>query len=199
MPVITFEQALARTTDVKRHLLLGNGFSIALFPGRFSYGSLLAATDFTAHPEAGEAFNLLGTTDFEVVINAMRQAVTLFPLYGGDDAALAKMQQHAEALKELLVQAIAGKHPARPSDITDQQYRTCREFLAHFVGNSRVKDTDLRGCIFTLNYDLLLYWTLMHDRLLTPHPDFPHMLTEEAAKPLQHDDGFRAPDDDADA
>uniref|UniRef100_UPI0021E063D6 DUF4917 family protein n=1 Tax=Granulicella arctica TaxID=940613 RepID=UPI0021E063D6 len=67
MPVITFEQALAKTIDVKRHLLIGNGFSMDLFPHCFSYGSLLESTDFTAHPEARQAFDLLGTTDFEMV------------------------------------------------------------------------------------------------------------------------------------
>src|ERR1035438_2447842 len=102
MPVITFEEALAQTEDVKRHLLLGNGFSIALFPNRFSYGSLLDSVDFTAYPQAKLAFDALGTTDFEIVIQALRQAVTLLPIYGGDVAAKALMEQHAEALKELL-------------------------------------------------------------------------------------------------
>lgn len=199
MPVITFEQALAETAAVKRHLLLGNGFSIALFPGRFSYASLLGATDFTNYPEAYEAFNLLGTTDFEVVINALQKAAILLPPYGDDGAALAKMQDHANALKELLVQAIARRHPERPGDINDQQYRACREFLVHFIGESRKGTSDLRGSIFTLNYDLLLYWTLMHDRLLIEHPDFPGFLKEEAAEPLETDDGCRVPDEDLDA
>jgi hypothetical protein len=38
MPVISFAEALARSETGKRHLLLGNGFSIALF-GRSRHGS----------------------------------------------------------------------------------------------------------------------------------------------------------------
>ncbi len=199
MTLITFQEALEQTSDVKRHLLIGNGFSIALFPNRFSYGSLLDSTDFTAHPEVREAFGILNTTDFEVVINALRQAVVLLPLYGGDIEAQKKMASHAEALKELLVQAIAGKHPERPSDISDEQYRACRRFLAYFVGDCRNGAKDLRGCVYTLNYDLLLYWALLHDQLLIPHPSVPGMLTIEPAETLRHDDGFRTPDGEIDA
>ncbi len=41
--LITFADALAASEQGKRHLLLGNGFSIALFPDRFRYGSLLGS------------------------------------------------------------------------------------------------------------------------------------------------------------
>ncbi len=68
---ISFTEALNLTADTKRHLLLGNGFSIALFWDRFSYMSLLENVDFTHFPEARKAFDLLGTTDFEVVIHAL--------------------------------------------------------------------------------------------------------------------------------
>jgi Domain of unknown function (DUF4917) len=170
VPVITFNQALADTDAGKRHLLLGNGFSIALFPDRFRYGSLLEGADFTAHPEARQAFDQLGTTDFELVINALGNAVALLPIYSPDAEAVRRMGEHAEVLKELLVQAIAGRHPERPSDITEDQYRACRNFLANFVAESRDDRAnggkDRRGKIYTLYYDLLLYWTLLHDQLL---------------------------------
>lgn len=91
----------------------------------------------------------------------------------------------------MLVQAIAGRHPERPSDIEEEQYQTCRTFLANFIGESRDKPMqpkDLRGSVYTLNYDLLLYWTLLHE------PD-----DEDETEDLDHDDGFRAPDDDPEA
>ena len=197
---MTFQEALASTVNVKRHLLLGNGFSIALFPNRFSYTSLLDSTDFTHHPEAGQAFKTLGTSDFEVVINALRQSVLLSSLYGIDGEAKRKMSEHAEALKELLVQAIAGKHPERPGDITDVQYAACRCFLAHFVGDSRENDADLRGDIYTLNYDLLLYWTLLHEEpIVNIDPRTPLRISIGQSEALEHDDGFRAPEDEVDA
>jgi hypothetical protein len=203
MPVIPFSDALTETADLKRHLLLGNGFSIALFPNRFTYGSLLGSVNFTSYPQAKLAFDALSTTDFEVVIQALRNAVTLLPIYGGDPASRSLMEQHAEALKELLVQAIAGKHPERPSDVTDEQYGACRQFLAHFAGNSRdMRDQggkDLRGCLFSVNYDLLLYWALLHDQITLIDPARPFQLRIQTLEPLDHNDGFLPPDDNPDA
>lgn len=188
---VTFAEALRETATNKRQLLLGNGFSIALFPGCFDYRSLLASADFTAVPQARAAFDALGTTDFEVVIQALRSAVTLAPVYAIAAATGALMDEHSSSLKELLVQSIAGKHPARPADITEAQYQACRQFLSHFVGDSRDGPRDLRGKIYTLNYDLLLYWTLLHiDRMAIVHPNVEELL---------HDDGFRSPDADYDA
>ena len=203
MPVITFEEALAETTDMKRHLLLGNGFSIALFPSCFTYGTLLDSVDFTPYPEIRWAFATLGTVDFEIVINALRQTIALMPIYGGDASALALMEQHAEALKELLVQAIAGNHPERPNDITEEQYRSCRQFLAHFVGESRDRRAqggdNLRAKLFSLNYDLLLYWTLLHNQINVRDTSRPFGLVAEETEPLEHNDGFLPPEDDPDA
>lgn len=201
--VKTFAEALAETYLGKRHLLLGNGFSIALFPDRFRYGSLLEEADFSNCPNARQAFDRLGTTDFEVVIKALRNAIALLPLYSAETAALRLMQEHAETLKELLVQAIAGRHPERPSDITEEQYSACRAFLAHFVGASRdFKGTggkDRRGYIYTLNYDLLLYWTLLHDQVIHWNAANPLSSEFEQTETLQHDNGFREPDANAGA
>ena len=44
-----------------------------------------------------------------------------------------------------------------PSDIPDKKYHTCRDFLSYFVSD------DKKSNIYSLNYDLLLYWTLMHE------------------------------------
>jgi hypothetical protein len=195
MPVITFEEALARTEGAKRHLLIGNGFSISLFPDRFRYETLRDSVDFALYPEARHAFDVLHTTDFEIVIHALREAISLLPLYGSIDA-VPLMQAHADALKNLLVQAIAGRHPDRPGDITEEQYRFCRLFLAHFGGDHRRTEKDLRGYIYTLNYDLLLYWALLHSTVVLNNPDDPENPIVEEMEPIQPDDGFRAPEED---
>lgn len=157
MPLITFEAAIAESaTFAKRHLLLGNGFSIACRADIFHYGSLFAQADFTGYPEAKSVFELLGTQDFEVAIHALENAALILPNYVPEGAgAIAMMQAHAAALKEILIQTIAGNHPAVPSEIDDARFWACRAFLSHFLTAG--------GQVFTLNYDLLLYWTLMHD------------------------------------
>jgi hypothetical protein len=201
--VLSFTDALRETENTKRHLLLGNGFSIALFPERFRYGALLDEADFSQSAEAREAFNVLGTTDFEVVVKALTDAVRLLPLYSGDTAASARMRADSETLKDLLVAAIAGRHPERPSDIQEGQYEACRKFLAHFVGDGRdfrkVGAKDLRGQVYTLSYDLLLYWTLLHDRIVKTDGCDPLSAVVIDTEPLQHDDGFRSPQEEPDA
>src|SRR5690606_26141721 len=62
-----------------------------------------------------------------------------------------------KALKEILVKTIAVNHPVNPANIQDNEFMSCRHFLNHFLA------PELTGHVFTLNYDLLLYWTLMHD------------------------------------
>jgi hypothetical protein len=202
MPVITFAEAIDRSERAKRHLLLGNGFSIALFPDRFRYGSLLDEANFDGAPELRGTFERLGTTDFETVIKALRDAVALLPLYAQDGLIAARMATHVEALKGILVNAIAGRHPERPSDIAEEQYRACRAFLAHFVGENRDRrpeGKDLRGSIYTVNYDLLLYWTVLHDQVIQWNTENPFDSVLKQTEPLEHDDGFRAPEDDPDA
>ena len=73
---ITFEEALHGARGCKkRHLLLGNGFSIALRPDIFSYQSLYENADFSKAPHAKKIFELLGTSDFETVIRAIVKAL----------------------------------------------------------------------------------------------------------------------------
>lgn len=179
---MTFEAAIEESTSfAKRHLLLGNGFSIACRADIFHYGSLFAQADFSGCPEAASVFALLGTQDFEVAIRALENAALIAPAYVSSGVgAIAKMRAHAAALKEILIQTIAGNHPAVPPEIDDAKFWACRAFLGHFLATG--------GQVFTLNYDLLLYWTLMHD-------DNPFGTPVNLAK----NDGFGNDEDDPDA
>lgn len=167
--ILTFEQALDATADLnKRRVLLGNGFSRACRDDIFAYNALFErAQDMT--PLSRAAFNALGTTDFEVVMRAMQRAAVLVDVFAKDRPDLAQaFRQEAEALREVLAVTIAGTHPDRPRDIPADKYTACRTFLHHFDD------------IYTLNYDLLLYWAVMQ---------------EELEPAVNHDDGFRQPDD----
>jgi len=159
MALMTFADAIEDSQQFKkRHLLLGNGFSIACRADIFHYGSLFEQADFSQVPEVEAVFAALGTQDFEQAIRSLENAARILPPYvpHGDDA-IAKMLEHAAALKEILVQTIAGNHPNIPPDIPEEKFWACRRFLSHFLAGERA------GHVFTLNYDLLLYWTLMHD------------------------------------
>lgn len=159
MNLLTFEGALKKAEScTTKHLLLGNGFSIACDPSIFTYDSLYKEADLSSYPEIKETFKLLGTTDFESVIDALEKASSILPAYNKNSSRLCqKMTNDSKAIKELLISTISGRHPADPSVISPEAYLKCRKFLSHFIHKSN------KGRIYTLNYDLLLYWTLMHE------------------------------------
>ena len=184
MTLMTFANAIADSEQFsKRHLLLGNGFSIACRADIFHYGSLFEQADFSPVPEVAAVFAALGTQDFEVAIRSLENSARILPAYvEHGEAGAAKMLEHAAALKEILVQTIAGNHPNVPPEIAEERFWACRHFLAHFLSGAK------SGQIFTLNYDLLLYWALMHDDM--PFDDPIQMETN---------DGFGNDEDDPDA
>jgi hypothetical protein len=182
--LISFDAALRVGEQYgKKHLLLGNGFSIACKPDIFAYGSLFEEAKKTMSRELAAIFAAMETQDFEEVIRALQHAAAIVSAYNSRlKRTMARMIGDSEKLKIDLIQAVAGRHPARPNDIADERYFACRTFLSYFVG----ENTD--GKIYTMNYDLLLYWALMHEE------EDP---TERIA--LNHDDGFRKDQKDYDA
>jgi hypothetical protein len=170
--VLSFQSAMQKAEGAsKRHLLLGNGFSIALKPDIFSYSTLYENADFSAVPQIPSLFSALGTQDFELVIRHLQDAAKVLEVYDPAlNALVTKLRHDAGLVKDALVSTIAKHHPDRPFDITKPQYAACRAFLRPF------------DHIFTLNYDVLLYWALMQD--------------EADDLPLRPDDGFRHPESD---
>jgi hypothetical protein len=182
--LLAFADALKKSNEYgKKHLLLGNGFSIACKPDIFTYGSLFEEAKKTMSAELASIFNAMKTQDFEEVIRALQNAAAIVSVYRPKFKLTQKLLlADADKLKTDLIAAVAGRHPSWPNDIADDRYKACRSFLANFVGR------DLGGRIYTLNYDLLLYWALMHE--------------EEDPKEfidLEHDDGFRKDEEDFDA
>jgi len=165
---ISFQEALnISNSDSKRHLLTGNGFSIACRKDIFIYDSLFEQADFSQlSPNVKKAFDLFDTKDFEIIMRALRDTSRLISLYTDNHKELiSQLESDAAELRNVLVNAIASSHPERPDDISQSEYEHCINFLRNF------------NTIYTLNYDLLLYWTIMK--------------SEEG---LKCDDGFRTPD-----
>jgi hypothetical protein len=167
MKLLTFRQAISDSEKFKkRHLLLGNGFSISCRPNIFLYKNLFEQANFTKLSKSARgAFKALNTFDFERVIKALRDVTALLTVYKGvPGKVVSAMQSDAEGIRELLVETIAASHPTWPGEISEEEYKACREFLSNFA------------TIYSLNYDLLLYWAQMH--------------TENGNSP-NSDDGFR--------
>lgn len=165
--VLSFEEALQRSGEIhnNRHLLLGNGFSIACRPDCFTYGRLLDEADLSGLSVNGPAlFESEQTTDFEAIINSLRVASRMATFYESSDPSLAaRLSADADLVKVALANTLARNHPDNAGEISDAEYEYVRAFFAGF------------GHIFTVSYDLLLYWALMH----------------ESEPTIRSDDGFR--------
>ena len=167
MSLMSFRDALVLLAGETPNVLLGNGFSLAL-DRRFSYDALFEMADFGDRRRVKSAFNALDTTDFETVMKVLRSAAKLLKVYPDCSSNVVRqLTQDADNLREVLVAAIADNHLSHPSEIDEARYKSCRTFLNRF------------SAIYTLNYDLLLYWALMQDEI--------------EPKELTSDDGFRKP------
>lgn len=143
----SFAQVLEETADKDKHLLLGNGFSQAWRRDIFSYENLLEKANFGTRNDAIKGvFAKLGTYDFEVVMKTMLSSIFVAQSFNEYPTFVEGILRDAECLKNSLITTISKTHPSLPRDISNDDYVTTRMFLTKFSN------------IFTVNYDLLLYW-----------------------------------------
>ncbi|GAA3268839.1 hypothetical protein GCM10020258_40740 [Sphingomonas yabuuchiae] len=146
--VIDFEEALNRTDGEDRALLIGNGFSAEYF----SYSNLLDKSGLVAGSPIRTLFDALRTVDFEAVVRALEGAVLVERAYG-HAAHADEIEADAQKVREALVQAVNSTHPAHREDL-GLKYASSSAFLSNFQ------------TVFSLNYDLLLYWVNLEKSVL---------------------------------
>ncbi len=169
MELLTYANVLAKIGERRAHVLIGNGFSIACDPV-FRYDSLFeAAVRSGLSGRAQSVFSRLGTNNFEGVLRLLEDAHWIAGLYGLEALELRGLAEDAEIVKTALVEAVTTSHLDHAGCVPDAKKDAARSFLAPYHN------------IFTTNYDLLLYWTVLH--------------TGRAS----HQDGFRADEDDPEA
>ncbi|MDI1344827.1 MAG: DUF4917 family protein [Pseudolabrys sp.] len=169
MRVQTYQETLDENVGLRRHLLLGNGFSIAA-DARFQYASLLDEAFSETDIRLREIFLRAGTTDFEVVLSKLDTARDVLSCYPGAENFVGDIGADRTLIANRLIAALAAIHPAASTSLTDGQYARSGEFLAEM---RRADTPDLSGLFFTTNYDLLLYWSTMRNfRLLRTRDGF---------------------------
>jgi Domain of unknown function (DUF4917) len=141
-----------RAGDVQwRGLLLGNGSSIAVAQS-FAYPSLLAVagSDAIDHPLSGSSaqlFNDLSTSNFEFVLASLKLASRVCEATGIDASSFAPLYTEVQ---QALFDAIGHIHP--PWEIVaDQSLPKIRAELLNYKS------------VFSTNYDLLVYWSIMRE------------------------------------
>ncbi|PTO62232.1 DUF4917 family protein [Vibrio splendidus] len=148
MPLETFEEKLdSLEVEETPSVLLANGFSQAWNHNIFNYENLLQRANFGARDRnIRDIFNKFETFDFEQIMRALEAAETVCESYGVNRAKIDEIKADQEQLKNSLIQVISQTHPLRSSSVTVAQYEAAKPFIIQFEN------------IFTLNYDLLLYW-----------------------------------------
>ncbi|MCK3830704.1 DUF4917 family protein [Pseudomonas fluorescens] len=167
--MITYNDAMQSVPlGQKPSVLLANGFSQAWNHQIFNYKYLLQAANFGDREfQLKELFKQLNTYDFEKVMKRLVSTQLVLEIYEADPQLIETVKRDQEVLKSALINAISHTHPPLPSNISDAQYTTARKFLCSF------------NQIFTLNYDLLLYWAKNKNNL--------------PPERYSTDDGFRYP------
>jgi len=148
---VTFAKALECTTGARRHLLLGNGFSMA-FTRSFGYPSLFSVAGAFS-PAVAALFNP-EEPDFEAALNLIaerRRAAAAPPV-------LVELNRQEAEVKRAFARALGKVHPASSMSATAEQKEACVAFLRHF--HDAKVPRDRQGKIFTTNYDLLLSWVM---------------------------------------
>jgi len=145
---IDFQDALKRTDGEDRALLIGNGFSAEYF----NYRNLLDKSGLVSGTPIRDLFDKLGTVDFEAVVRSLEGAVLVERAYGHNDHA-DEIEADAQKVREALVAAVNSTHPAHREDL-GLKYASSSAFLSHFQ------------TVFSLNYDLLLYWVNLEKSVL---------------------------------
>jgi len=148
MSLATFEDKInALEPEDKPSILLANGFSQAWDHNIFNYENLLQQASFGVRDVTiRDIFTNFDTYDFEKVMRALEAAEIVCDSYSVDQVKIDEIKNDQGQLKNSLIQVISQTHPLRSSNITTQQYESAKPFIIQFEN------------IFTLNYDLLLYW-----------------------------------------
>lgn len=132
-----------------RSLLLGNGFSINVSLG-FGYSRLFDEAPLSE--TAKELFGLFDTTNFELILARMLDAQQINTVFGFPEAGLKRMTAEHDGIREALFAAVNRTH-VRHADVATQSLQTVAQHL-------RTHDR-----VFTTNYDLLPYWSIMSSPL----------------------------------
>lgn len=152
--ILSFEEALQKANEFstknecanKKRILLGNGFSKSYF-GEFGYTTLFdAIKDKKENKRIKKVFQKYGNSNFEGVLRLLQDSAWLLPIYGLDNA---EVKDDYEKVKTALSDAIVKVHPKHTGVMPNEKKLNCLNFLSFFDD------------VFTVNYDLLLYWVIM--------------------------------------
>lgn len=138
-----------------KHLLLGNGFSMAYDSDIFSYSALYDFIDQLDDKVLSKLFEVINTKNFETVMQQLDNFIEIAAAFSEDQALTETLKEANEKLRNSLIDAIQTLHPEHVFEVPEERSKKCFEFLEEYLAQE--------GNVFTTNYDLLLYWVLMRN------------------------------------
>lgn len=153
--------------DSSKHIILGNGFSLSFLQNlgindpKFSYPQIIQDIiegsengSYTFEGDIRKAQQIADTYNLETIIEHLCNLERFSSVYNFDNS---NINKDIQTLKDCLPTIISKYHPELPSQyqtdtsiikIDDNCYKSCGNFLKKF------------STIFTLSYDLFLYWVI---------------------------------------
>jgi len=157
--MMTYQEVIEYLAEQKqkrqKHLLLGNGFSMAYDSKIFSYRALSEFIDNIENPILKKLFDIIKTKNFELIMQQLDNFCELAKEFSEDKGLEGKIRVASESLKTSLLGAITALHPEHVFKIPEDKSQACAQFLKTFLSDN--------GNVFTTNYDILLYWVLMRN------------------------------------
>jgi hypothetical protein len=155
--LMTYQEVLTSLAQKKRtkHLLFGNGFSMAYDRNIFSYNALSSFIEATGDPLIKNLFQRLNTKNFELIMQQLDNFCEIAELFSNDKELVPKIKEAIEKLKSNLIEAVKELHPEHVFKVPEEKSQACTKFLLEYLNNN--------GHVFSTNYDLLLYWVLMRN------------------------------------
>lgn len=139
----------------RKHLLFGNGFSMAYDKNIFSYNALSNFIETTGDPLIQKLFQKLNTKNFELIMQQLDNFCEIAEIFSDDKTLIPKIKGAIEKLKNSLLDAVKELHPEHVFKVPEEKSKACITFLQEYINKS--------GYVFSTNYDLLLYWVLMRN------------------------------------
>lgn len=141
----------------QKHLLLGNGFSVAYDPKIFSYNALHNFIQNSKDDLLIKLFSSIKTKNFELIMRQLSTFIELLENFEPSSKLINVFEEASHKLKIGLIDAIKNLHPDHVFKVEEEKSKKCAKFLSEYL--------DGQGSIFSTNYDVLLYWTLLRNEI----------------------------------
>src|ERR1700676_44841 len=123
----TYEEVLKYLEEKRRpkHLLFGNGFSIAYDKDIFSYNALSTFIENTDDHLLKQLFERLNTKNFELIMQQLDNFCEIAGIFSEDKTLIPRIKAASEKLKNSLIEAVKELHPEHVFKIPQAKSHSC--------------------------------------------------------------------------